>query len=45
MAQQRIRSHAGDAKAQVNLHHDQRHLGLKRDLRHLVTVREMNALK
>jgi len=45
MAQQRIRSYTADVKAWVHLHHDQRHLGPECHLRHLVTGREVKALK
>jgi len=45
VALQRIRSHTGDANAQVHLQYDQCHLGPRRHLRHLVTVSEIKQLK
>jgi len=45
MAQQRFHRHAGDTKAQVHLHHDWRHWGPERHLRHPVIVRDVKAPK
>jgi len=44
MAQQRIGSHTGEAKARVHLNHDRRHLGSKYHLCHLVKESEIKAL-
>jgi hypothetical protein len=45
MAQQRLHRQAGVAMARVRLHHNWCHLGPQCHLRHLVTVRDVNALK
>jgi len=37
----KIHRHAGDPKAQMHLHHEGRHLGLERHLRHLKTMRAL----